>query len=250
MAGTERATDRGLTYDAEFFQRVSSSARRSAAAMLDDLERLVTPSSVLDVGCGLGSWLAEWRSRGVTDVYGIDGEYVDLASLEIPHENFQAMDLSQLSEPFDLGRQFGLVQSLEVAEHLEERNAASFVASLVRHSDTVLFSAAIPGQGGDSHVNEQWPTYWIRLFAEHGYLPYDVVRPRIWTDQRIDWWYRQNALLFARTGSFGTPGAVDLVHPEMLNNIQRGNIGLRELLRQAYPAISIAVKKRLPWSST
>jgi SAM-dependent methyltransferase len=246
VTGTERATKRG-NYDAEFFRGLSSMARRSAAAMLDEIEPLTTPNSVLDVGCGVGSWLAEWRLRGVKDILGIDGTYVDRASLEIPDENFRPTDLSQLFEPFDLGRQFGLVQSLEVAEHLEERNAAPFVASLVRHSDIVLFSAAVPRQGGEHHVNEQWPSYWIGLFAEHGYLPYDVIRPKIWNNQRIDWWYRQNTVLFSREQTFGTPGAFDLVHPEMWDHDHERGVGLREILRQAPSAISDAAKKRMVW---
>ncbi len=233
-------------YSTEFFEWLAPSSRRSAAAMVGEIERFVRPDSILDVGCGVGSWLAEWRSRGVTDVLGIDGDYVSREWLEIPAENFKAMDLLELSEPFDLGRQFGLVQSLEVAEHLEEHNAASLVASLVRHSETILFSAAIPGQGGVHHVNEQWPSYWIGLFAEHGFLPYDCIRPRVWADQRIDWWYRQNALLFARTESFGTSGAADLVHPELWQIRQQNDeVGLREWLRELFPTIRGTIGRRL-----
>ena len=64
-------------------------------------------------------------------------------------------------------------------------------------SDFVLFSAAIPDQGGMGHINEKWPTYWISLFEDRDYVCIDAIRKNIWNDDSIPWWYRQNALLFA-----------------------------------------------------
>jgi SAM-dependent methyltransferase len=174
--------------------------------------KLLEPASVLDVGCATGTWLDEWGKAGVSDVVGIDGDYVDQAALHIPAEKFTNVDLAK---PFSLGRKFDLVQTLEVAEHLDEASADTFVESLVRHGETVLFSAAIPGQGGDHHVNERWPSYWAEKFAKAGYTLYDIIRPQIWTDRRIVWWYRQNILIFARGRSFDTAETpLDLVHPE------------------------------------
>ena len=63
-------------------------------------------------------------------------------------------------------------------------------------SDVVLFSAAIPGQGGTHHLNERWPSYWANLFGSAGYDVLDVVRANIWDDARVEWWYRQNLLVF------------------------------------------------------
>ena len=54
---------------------------------------------------------------------------------------------------------------------------ATFVASLARHGDAVLFSAAIPFQGGAGHVNEHWPSYWAADFAVHGFVAVDTIRP-------------------------------------------------------------------------
>ena len=117
---------------------------------------------------------------------------------------------------FLLGRTFDLVQTLEVAEHLDEASADTFVDSLARHGDTILFSAAIPGQGGTHHVNEQWPSYWAEKFARAGYTAYDVIRPRIWADPQVQVWYRQNMLLFARSRVFeGAQPRLDLVHPDL-----------------------------------
>ena len=73
-----------------------------------------------------------------------------------------------------------------------------FVADLVALAPVVLFSAAIPGQGGTDHINEQWQDYWARLFAKHDYVALDFLRLKFWNDSRIEWWYRQNIILYVR----------------------------------------------------
>jgi hypothetical protein len=123
----------------------------------------------------------------------------------IPRERFIARDLTA---GFDLGRQFSLVQSLEVAEHLPETSSDRFVASLVRHGSLVLFSAACKGQGGENHLNEQDYDYWRARFARHGYVAIDFLRRRILTDREIEPWYRYNTILYASPGAFAELPAV------------------------------------------
>jgi len=155
---------------------------------------LVEPASVIDIGCGIGNWLAVFREQGIEDLLGIDGDYVEEDQLLIPPDWFLAFDLTR---PIHLERRFDLVVSLEVAEHLPAERSADFIRSLVKLGPVVLFSAAIPFQGGTHHVNEQWPEYWAELFQKHDYAAIDCIRPRIWTDDRVEWWYAQNVLLFA-----------------------------------------------------
>ena len=186
-------------YDEEFYRYISENSARSARKLLPVL-REVLPlelESVLDVGCGAGAWLSVWKSYGM-QVLGLDGGYVQPEQLLVSPEEFQSADLS---EEFDLGRRFSLVQSLEVAEHLPESSAAGFVASLCRHADLVLFSAAPPGQGGENHINEQPYGYWQQLFQAQGYSLYDVVRPRVKQEQAIMPWYRYNTFLYANDHS-------------------------------------------------
>jgi len=199
-------------YDSAFFENLDDGSRGSAAVVVPLVNELVRPQSVLDVGCGSGGWLAEWTNQGVTDLLGVDGDYVDRATMHIDPSLFQPADLRS---PFSLNRTFDLVESLEVAEHLEESWAEGFVDSLVRHADTVLFSAAIPCQGGTHHVNERWPSYWAEKFARRGLWPVDVIRPTIWTDKRVKRWYRQNILLFSSRSEFERRDTcLDRVHPE------------------------------------
>lgn len=181
-------------YTEEFYRRQREGARRSAKEIVPLVLELVRPQSIVDVGCGVGAWLAVFKEHGVEDVCGIDGEYVLPSLLEIPKEQFIS---ANLSERVHLDRRFDLVVSLEVAEHLPEASAGTFVESLTSLGDVVLFSAAIPCQGGTGHVNEQWSEYWVRRFAEYRYVVIDGVRRAIWGNENVEWWYAQNTLIFA-----------------------------------------------------
>lgn len=156
---------------------------------------MVQPKSVVDVGCGTGGWLAVFKELGIQDYLGIDGEYVDLKMLQIPQEKFLAFDLKQ---PLPIDKKFDLVVSLEVAEHLPFEVAEMFVNSLTRMGEVVLFSAAIPFQGGVGHINEQWPDYWVNIFQKQGYAVADCLRKKIWNNPKVEFWYAQNILVFAQ----------------------------------------------------
>ncbi len=113
--------------------------------------------------------------------------------LQVPADLFVPWNLTT---PLDLGRTFDLVMSLEVAEHLPQAAAETFVSSLVGLGPVVLFSAAIPGQQGDHHVNLQWQDWWVEYFERHGYVPVDAVRPEVWGCDDVESWYAQNTLIF------------------------------------------------------
>jgi SAM-dependent methyltransferase len=198
-------------YDHEHFRATAERAAKVVTRLVYDW---LAPRSVLDVGCALGVWLAEWEALGA-DVTGTDLPYLDRSKLLIDPAKFVPADFT---EPLDLGRQFDLVTSLEVAEHLDERYADQFVESLARHGNVILFSAAIPHQGGIEHRNCQWPSWWAGKFEAHGFTTLDVVRPAIWEDKTVAWWYRQNTVLYARGEALnrlpppsGMP--LDVVHP-------------------------------------
>ncbi len=181
-------------YTNEFYQGHHDVSLRSARAIVPLALGLVQPRSVVDVGCGTGTWLSVFQECGVDDVYGVDGEWVNRKALVIPEDRFLAVDLRR---PFQLGRRFDLAVSLEVGEHLPGECARAFVASLTRLAPAVLFSAAIPFQGGADHVNEQWPDYWAERFADEGYAAVDCMRRKVWRDENVEWYYAQNTLMFA-----------------------------------------------------
>lgn len=181
-------------YTDEFFGTHEAASHQSAEIVIPIVLNLVPVNSVIDVGCGTGAWLSVFRQLGVADVWGADGDWVNLQRLLIPRDRFLPVDLTQ---PLLLNRNFDLVVSLEVAEHLPPEVAETFVGSLTKLGRVVLFSAAIPFQGGTLHLNERWPDYWVELFKNRGYEVIDCIRRHVWSDSRVDWWYAQNTLLFA-----------------------------------------------------
>jgi SAM-dependent methyltransferase len=159
------------------------------------LDRWIETKTVLDLGCGIGTWLRAFAGDGRRDVFGIENERLDPCHLEVDPN---LILLADLNHRLDLHRRFDLVVCLEVAEHLAPEAAEVVVGNCTRHADVVLFSAAIPGQQGRIHLNEQLPEYWVGLFSAQGYAVFDIIRPLIWDDQNIPVWYRQNMLLFVR----------------------------------------------------
>lgn len=208
-------------FSPELFERHADWSRRSASAVVPRVLALLgVVESALDVGCGVGAWLAALREHGVMDVTGLEGGEPDAQQLLVPAEVFRRTDLEQ---PFRLGRTFDLVLCLEVAEHLPPASAGSLISSIAAHGDAVLFSAAIPGQGGDYHLNEQWPAYWHERFVAEGYDCFDVIRPELWTHPDVGYWYSQNLLLFARgdradhlkAGGQSPSSPMALIHPTL-----------------------------------
>jgi SAM-dependent methyltransferase len=233
-------------YTSDFYRKQAPESRRSAEAIVPLVVDLVRPRSIIDVGCGVGAWLSVFIEHGVEDVFGIDGEWVDRALLRIPERHFSSFDLEK---PFRIDRQFDLAMSVEVAEHLPAECAETFVDSLVRLAPVVLFSAAIPFQGGTHHLNEQWPDYWAGYFHERGYVAVDCLRKKIWRNENVDWWYAQNLLLFAREDYLEThpplkkeadatvTQPLPLVHPRKYLEVIHWMESLRQMAKEIAAAI-------------
>lgn len=203
-------------YPPDFYADRRQHTLYAARRIIRALPRELSVSRLADIGCGTGTFLAAGLELGAREVFGIEGDWVTPAMLDDKRIAFEPRDLEEAFA----GPRVDLAMSLEVAEHLSPARAEGFVKDLVAMAPAVLFSAAIPGQGGVGHVNEQWQSFWAGLFAAQGYRAYDVVRPRIWTDEAVPAWYRQNTILYLRpeTGdaldlSPTDPPLLDKVHP-------------------------------------
>jgi SAM-dependent methyltransferase len=219
-------------YSRKFFENIRDVSLTSAAAAVPAILKVFPARSVIDVGCGIGTWLKPFADSGIERVVGIDGDYVDRNQLVIPSSCFISCDLDK---PFDLtelhrrlggSQRFDLAISLEVGEHLPVARAASLVSDLCALSDVVLFGAAIPFQGWQRvHVNEQWQSYWVAKFAHNGYDAFDALRPLIWSSPDIAYFYKQNSIFYVKRGTQAheafmarharpSVGMFDIVHPE------------------------------------
>ena len=145
---------------------------------------------------GLGTWACVQKELNNSKVLVLDGSYIDKENIYVDKEEFEYVDLNSRSELKKISVKYDLIISLEVAEHLPKERADSFVGDLCALGDVILFSAAIPGQGGEGHINEQFLSYWKDLFEKRGYRLYDIIRNKVQGDKKICSWYRQNVVLF------------------------------------------------------
>ena len=210
-------------YTPKFFSFGEGRSRQSAAIVIPLVLDLVPAASLVDVGCGIGTWLTEFKAAGVQDYLGVDGDYVSREQLLVDRERFKPHDLTQ---PLQLDRRFDLATCLEVAEHVPASRAQTLVDSLVRLARVVLFSAAIPHQQGHNHINEQWPDYWYACFARHDYVVVDGDL-RLWRDAECGELVSAESLVLCRAQSLpqyprlhavfeadGDLPPLSLVHPE------------------------------------
>jgi SAM-dependent methyltransferase len=241
-------------YDGDFYARHRDQSIESARIVAPLVMRLATIGSVIDVGCGVGGWLRAFSENGVATVRGLDGNYVDRSKLDIPSECFSEIDLQQ---PLHFEGRYDLAVCLEVAEHLDPQVGSELVRALTDVAPLILFSAAVPGQGGIGHVNEQWPAYWRRLFDQHGFRMLDVIRPIVREERRVEWWYRQNIVMFASEEAMAANPALreasndgrglEWIHIDMLT---LPHAGVRNLLVYLRPVLKQAVRKWLPIKTT
>lgn len=228
---------------------------KAAEIIVPEIIKIFRPKSVVDVGCGTATWLSVFESNGIIDLLGIDGSYLDRNMLLIDEKKFITRDLIF---PFSIERKFDIAISLEVAEHLPESSADSFIRSLTALSDTIIFSAAIPGQGGQNHLNEQFPAYWRDKIARYNYHLIDDFSDTFWNDNTIEWWYRQNIYVYQKKNF--QQNEIDLklrIHPELYKiklmeiellkrtvlNIYQGKISTMQALKILLKSVASRFKK-------
>lgn len=217
----------GGHYTPEYYDAIVEGSKRSAAVIVPLVQNVVGAKSVVDVGCGTGAWLAEFVRCGAERILGLDGTYVDRSRLLVPQDRFIATDLdAEWSVPAG-ERPFDLALCLEVGEHVRPERSERLVLMLTGLAPVIAFSAAIPYQGGEGHINERWPTFWQELFLARDYEVVDPIRKRVWSDRTVEPWYQQNFVLYASRSAISAnqslrreheqtfPGFLSIVHPRL-----------------------------------
>lgn len=228
-------------YNNYFYKKYDKDVLNSARAIVPIVLDLINPQSVVDWGCGIGTWLSVFKKSGIQDVCGYDGQWVENVNNYFEKDGFTPLDFSNISYKIKLDRKYDLAICLEVAEHLSEEKAFDFIKMITGSSDVVLFSAAIPFQGGTDHVNEQWPEYWASLFKQNGFVVFDCIRKEIWNNKTVKWWYAQNIFLYVRK--------TKIVNYSLLNKVQDNNLNQLSIvhpnLYQKYSNYKIASLRRI-----
>lgn len=216
-------------YSEEFYDKSEDTSKKAAEIIMPYILSKIKPKSIVDFGCGEGIWLQVIKQlQDQIEILGIDGEYINRKELKIPEKCFVPANLER---KISLSKKYDLAMTLEVAEHLDERASDIFIDNITRASDNVLFSAAIPGQGGVNHVNEQWQEYWIKKFEARGSSVDTSLRNLLWNEQQIVPWRRQNILFFTKrclVPIMPEKSIYNVVHPDMYSSI----IKKLELLEQ------------------
>lgn len=211
-------TDPSVYQNASYYSSRHEKTKGTAEYVLGILpDDLLEGSHVLDMGCGVGTWGLEATNRGATRISCVDGDWVDRNVLEISRDCFHPVDLCKDYPPKE---EYDLAIWLENAEHLPVERGKQLIAWLSQHCDWVLFSAAIPGQGGTGHINEQWQSWWAKEFIAQQYSPYDYVRPKIWCNDKIPSYYRQNIVLYIKDDcNIDTSYFTPVNNPKLLNRV-------------------------------
>lgn len=227
------------TFTDEQYQALSDEMRRSArAATPIVLEHLLlrvddgwAPHRVVDVGCGPGWWAREFFDRYATEALGVDGPFGGQAIRDrnVPTCRYVEADLTGPFlatpglKPIADPARWDLALCLEVAEHLPDDRAHSFATALRALAPVVVFSAAIPGQGGIGHVNEQWPDYWAAMFRKAGWCTSGDIRWQLWDEPDLAPYYAQNMFVaWEPTKLWGPSEPVrGVVHPGVWSHVTR-----------------------------
>ena len=93
--------------------------------IVPEIIKLLNPKSVVDIGCGIGTFLNAFKRFGVEDVLGVDGKWVDENQLHVNINPSEFMEWD-LENKLSLSKKYDLVVSLEVAEHLSSESANIF----------------------------------------------------------------------------------------------------------------------------
>lgn len=231
-------------YDNDFYAELEKSVAKSSKHLVPIICNNINPKSVIDFGCGNGIWLKAFENAGIKNYCGIDGDYVKKEIFKADFNNFIPKNLNH---EINLNKKFDLVLSLEVAEHLNPESSEIFIKSLCNHSDSIIFSAAIPAQKGTNHINLNFQSYWCKIFQKYGYQPFDIIRPEIWYDTRISYWYRQNIILYKKNDSTTIKNIelLDKTHPELDFFVQSKNTLLSQFLLHPKYVFRRFLKKRI-----
>ncbi len=153
-------------YSLNYYKQINEEEGEQARRLADILIWKYDPQSVIDIGCATGLYLKPFLDLGIK-VTGVDNAPHAISDkvLQIPRQAILLRDITKQS----IKKRADLAICLEVLEHIPAQGAPAAITHLIETSDTIIFSAAQPGQGGEGHINCQPKEYWQGIFDAKGF---------------------------------------------------------------------------------
>ena len=90
------------------------------------------------------------------------------------------------------------IVSLEVAEHIPQQYESVYLDNIFRHArEGIIFSWAVPGQGGMSHINNKPTSYVVNLMRNNGFVKDEELSILLRKSTSL-WWLQQNTNVYKR----------------------------------------------------
>ena len=209
-----------MSYRYSFYKNRTAATSSASDIILRTIAKSFSDINlVYDIGCGSGAWLEAADDIFKPDkLIGLEGEWlpekilkkVDNKKISIKKGNLNSdLFLSNVTE-------CDLIICLEVLEHLQENTVKFICEKIFKKARYILFSAALPFQGGNGHITERPLSFYVELMNQNGYGCKDKLREKIWNNDKIPFWYRQNIVLFERGAKNNLSFPIDIGHPECL----------------------------------
>lgn len=156
--------------------------------------------SVIDFGCGVGSYLDAAYDLGLSRIQGYE-LHLAAALPHVPVHLRPFLEARDVTEPI-IVPPFDCSWSVEVGEHLEPAGTSQFVDNIVAATSRLaLLTCAPPGQRGTSHINLRPQKEWIAMLCFRGmtYLPEDVEVTKLrWKTLGAPPYILRNLMIFER----------------------------------------------------
>ena len=184
-------------YNDAYFAAEEEWTQPTAKAVVDIILGHFSPKTLVDIGCGSAVYLKYFQAAGLS-VKGYEGSAAAIQRAFVDRSLIEQCDLTR---PLSGAKSYDLAICFEVAEHLPAQAADQLVESISTLSNTILFSAAQPGQGGVDHINEQPWNYWADKFVAQGFAldesTTETMR-KAFGRQGSVWWLEKNLFVVRR----------------------------------------------------
>lgn len=154
-------------YNRDFHKSIENDEYPQAVRVGEYISTFLKPSSFLDFGCSTGLYLREVQIK-MPDIHAVGFEFSKEAVDSALCNYVLQADLTNPVEIERIPNTLGLC--LEVLEHIEDKYWRQVLENMTRSCDKIIFSAAVPGQGGTGHINCRPKIDWIKRFHELGWV--------------------------------------------------------------------------------